>query len=60
MALKSGIDFLNSLNDSGAGFGKPTNKVTFIDKNFVITPMDLKSKEEVASDIISKILEHYA
>ena len=51
---------LNSLNDSGAGFGKPTNKVTFIDKNFVITPMDLKSKEEVASDIISKILEHYA
>lgn len=51
---------LNSLNDKGAGFGQPTNKVTFIDKNFVITPMDLKSKEEVASDIINKILEHYA
>lgn len=51
---------LNSLNDTGAGFGQPTNKVTFIDKNFVIVPMDLKSKEDVASDIINKILEHYA
>lgn len=51
---------LNSLNDKGAGFGQPTNKVTFIDKNFVITPMDLKSKEDVAADIINKILEHYA
>ena len=27
---------LNSLNDEGAGFGKSTNKVTFIDKNFQI------------------------
>lgn len=51
---------LNSLNDQGAGFGKPTNKVTFIDKNFSIEPMDLKSKEEVAKDIVNKITEHYA
>ena len=50
---------LNSLNDKGAGFGKPTNKVTFIDKNFQIEPMDLKSKEEVALDIINKIIQHY-
>ena len=50
---------LNSLNDKGAGFGKPTNKVTFIDKNFQIEPMDLKSKEAVALDIINKIIEHY-
>ena len=27
---------LNSLNDLGAGFGKPTNKVTFIDRKFNI------------------------
>ena len=50
---------LNSLNDKGAGFGKPTNKVTFIDKNFQIEPMNLKSKEAVALDIINKIIEHY-
>lgn len=48
---------LNSLNDEGAGFGKATNKVTFIDKSFVITPMNLKSKEEVAQDILNKIIE---
>ena len=50
---------LNSLNDKGAGFGKTTNKVTFIDKNFHIEPMDLKSKEAVALDIINKIIQHY-
>jgi len=46
---------LNSLNDKGAGFGKPTNKVTFIDSNFTIEPLELKTKEEVAHDIINKI-----
>jgi phosphopantothenoylcysteine decarboxylase/phosphopantothenate--cysteine ligase len=46
---------LNSLNDSGAGFGKDTNKVTFIDKNFVIKPFDLKTKAEVARDILQEI-----
>lgn len=51
---------LNSLNDEGAGFGKPTNKVTFIDKNFSMQPMQLKSKEQVAQDIVNKIIEHYA
>ncbi|MTG98371.1 MULTISPECIES: bifunctional phosphopantothenoylcysteine decarboxylase/phosphopantothenate--cysteine ligase CoaBC [Myroides] len=50
---------LNSLNDKGAGFGKPTNKVTFIDKDFNIQPMELKSKEDVAKDIVQKIVEHY-
>ena len=50
---------LNSLNDKGAGFRKSTNKVTFIDKNFHIEPMDLKSKEAVALDIINKIIQHY-
>ena len=50
---------LNSLNDEGAGFGKLTNKVTFINKDFQIEPMDLKSKEAVAQDIINKIIQHY-
>jgi len=50
---------LNSLQDEGAGFGKPTNKITFIDKNFSIEPMELKSKEEVAIDILNKVINHY-
>ena len=50
---------LNSLNDKGAGFGQPTNKVTFIDRDFTVEPMDLKSKEAVAFDIINKIIKHY-
>jgi phosphopantothenoylcysteine decarboxylase/phosphopantothenate--cysteine ligase len=50
---------LNSLNDEGAGFGKPTNKVTFIDKDFNLEPLELKTKEEVAKDIINKIKLHY-
>jgi len=50
---------LNSLNDEGAGFAQPTNKVTFIDRNFTIEPMELKSKEAVAFDIVTKIIQHY-
>src|SRR5690554_809750 len=51
---------LNSLNDQGAGFGGTTNKVTFINKNFDIEEFPLKTKEEVAQDIVSKITEYYA
>jgi phosphopantothenoylcysteine decarboxylase/phosphopantothenate--cysteine ligase len=50
---------LNSLQDEGAGFATLTNKVTFIDKNFVTEPMPLKSKELVADDIINKVITHY-
>ncbi|MEK8180048.1 bifunctional phosphopantothenoylcysteine decarboxylase/phosphopantothenate--cysteine ligase CoaBC [Flavobacterium buctense] len=50
---------LNSLQDKGAGFGSATNKVTFIDKDFVIEPMPLKSKEAVAEDIINKVISRY-
>ena len=50
---------LNSLQDEGAGFGKATNKITFIDKDFVVEPMVLKSKELVANDIMNKVISHY-
>lgn len=50
---------LNSLQDDGAGFGKTTNKVTFIDKAFHIEAMELKSKEAVADDILNKIVTHF-
>lgn len=50
---------LNSLQDEGAGFGKPTNKITFIDKDFAVEPMELKSKEAVAEDILNKVIQHF-
>jgi len=46
---------LNSLNDPGAGFGGETNKVTLIDKNLVQTAYPLKSKANVADDIMTEI-----
>ncbi len=50
---------LNSLQDAGVGFGSLTNKVTFIDSNFNIEPKELKTKEEVAIDILNKVINHY-
>ena len=50
---------LNSLNDVGAGFGKPTNKITFLDKNSEIKPFELKNKSAVAVDIFDEILKRY-
>ncbi|MEM9686288.1 MAG: phosphopantothenoylcysteine decarboxylase, partial [Bacteroidota bacterium] len=47
---------LNSLNDEGAGFGSPTNKITFIDKQSHTTAFKLKSKADVAKDIFNEIL----
>jgi phosphopantothenoylcysteine decarboxylase/phosphopantothenate--cysteine ligase len=50
---------LNSLQDEGAGFGKPTNKITFIDNAFNIEALELKSKEAVADDILNKVIAHF-
>ena len=49
---------LNSLNDAGAGFGHDTNKITLIDKKNQATEFILKSKKEVAADIVNAILLH--
>lgn len=48
------LDFiiLNSLNDKGAGFQHDTNKISIIDKHGSRTDFDLKTKKEVAHDII--------
>ncbi len=47
---------LNSLNDANAGFGHQTNKITLLDRSGNITAFDLKSKKEVAKDIVSFII----
>lgn len=51
---KKNLDYivLNSLNDAGAGFKYDTNKVSILRKNGDRTDFGLKSKYEVASDII--------
>lgn len=48
------LDFvvLNSLMDEGAGFGTETNKISIINKKKEIHSFDLKSKKEVAQDIL--------
>lgn len=48
---------LNSLKDAGAGFGHDTNKVTIIGKNDLVKEFNLKSKKEVAADIVSLITD---
>jgi phosphopantothenoylcysteine decarboxylase / phosphopantothenate---cysteine ligase len=47
---------LNSLNDKGAGFGTDTNKVTFITRSNKVIPFEVKSKKEVANDILQHII----
>jgi phosphopantothenoylcysteine decarboxylase / phosphopantothenate---cysteine ligase len=49
---------LNSLNDNGAGFGHDTNQVTLIDRKNGSRKYNLKSKKEVARDIVNSIIEH--
>ena len=47
---------LNSLQDPGAGFQYDTNKITLINKMNKMFKFELKSKNEVAEDIIQHIL----
>ncbi|MEQ8629430.1 bifunctional phosphopantothenoylcysteine decarboxylase/phosphopantothenate--cysteine ligase CoaBC [Ekhidna sp.] len=49
---------LNSLNDQGAGFQQDTNKVTFFDKDNNEQKFELKSKAEVAEDIVKYVIKH--
>ena len=48
---------LNSLNDEGAGFAHDTNRITIIDQDNKLTRFELKTKKEVAHDIIHHILD---
>ena len=53
------LDFivLNSLNEKGAGFGHDTNKISIIDDQYNQTNFDLKSKNDVAVDIVETLIE---
>ena len=49
---------LNSLRDEGAGFASDTNKITIIDNQNRSKEFPLKSKKEVARDIVNAIIEN--
>ena len=49
---------LNSLSDPGAGFGTDTNKITIFDRLGHSAVFGLKSKAEVADDIVNSIAEY--
>ncbi|UHG89365.1 bifunctional phosphopantothenoylcysteine decarboxylase/phosphopantothenate--cysteine ligase CoaBC [Spirosoma oryzicola] len=48
---------LNSLRDQGAGFGHDTNKITVIDKDEQTHEFALKTKDEVAQDLVNLVVK---
>lgn len=48
---------LNSLREEGAGFGFDTNKISILTRDEQIYTYELKSKQEVAVDIVDRMLE---
>lgn len=57
---RKNLDFivLNSLEDKGAGFRCDTNKITILNSQGEIIGYPLKSKQEVARDIVDKLLTY--
>lgn len=55
---KKNLDFivLNTLNDKGAGFKSDTNKIKILFRKGTLKKFDLKSKQEVAQDILNEII----
>ena len=56
---RKNLDFivLNSLRDKEAGFRVDTNKVTIIDRHHGLTVYGIKSKREVAQDIVEHLVQ---
>jgi phosphopantothenoylcysteine decarboxylase/phosphopantothenate--cysteine ligase len=48
---------LNSVQDAGATFGFDTNKITIINRDFLFQAFPLKSKAEVAADIVTAAIK---
>ena len=49
---------MNSLRDNGAGFGVDTNKVTIFSRSGILADLPLKSKREIAADIIKSVMKY--
>jgi phosphopantothenoylcysteine decarboxylase/phosphopantothenate--cysteine ligase len=50
---------LNSMNNKDAGFNKATNQITIISKVGIVLESDVKSKKEIAEEIIQTIQTHF-
>ncbi|HMX40047.1 MAG TPA: bifunctional phosphopantothenoylcysteine decarboxylase/phosphopantothenate--cysteine ligase CoaBC [Saprospiraceae bacterium] len=59
---RKNFDFivLNSMQDAGAGFGHDTNKISILRRDGSRQDFPLKSKAEVAQDIVAEIAAHSA
>lgn len=57
---KKNLDLVvaNSATEKGSGFGVDTNKITIIDKHNKLYNFELKSKQEVAKDIVTFIINY--
>jgi phosphopantothenoylcysteine decarboxylase/phosphopantothenate--cysteine ligase len=57
---KKNLDLIvmNTLEDEGAGFSSDTNKISILDNHNNFTSFELKSKVEVAKDIIDYIINY--
>jgi phosphopantothenoylcysteine decarboxylase/phosphopantothenate--cysteine ligase len=49
---------MNTLQDEGAGFSGDTNKISILDDRNNLTSFELKSKSEVAGDILETIINY--
>mgnify|MGYP001954684801 CR=1 FL=1 len=60
--IKKNFDLivLNSLNDNGAGFSVDTNKITIFSVDQKPKRFELKSKVQVANDILNSVYEKSA
>ncbi len=58
--IKKNLDFIvaNSATEKGSGFGVDTNKITIIDKHNKLYNFELKSKQNVAKDIVNFALNY--
>lgn len=58
---RKGMDcmVLNSINDAGSGFATPTNSITIVPRTGEPTAYPLKSKRDVAEDILDYLSFHY-
>lgn len=59
---KKNLNFIvmNTIADSGAGFGHDTNKISILDDHNNFEAFELKSKNEVAKDIIDYLKNYIA
>lgn len=57
---KKNLDFIviNSLADSGAGFGYDTNKITILDSDFKLSEFELTTKDVAANNIVAHLVMH--